>query len=78
MFAKGANYVPMNYFITEGHRKPQNYERLLKDAVDANFNMLRVWGGGQYETDYFYGLCDRMGIMLWQDFMFANTLFPPH
>jgi beta-mannosidase len=45
--------------------------------LDANFNMLRVWGGGHYELDEFYDIADRMGLMLWHDFMFANTLYPP-
>ncbi len=46
VFAKGANYVPHNYFITQGLRTPQTYDKLIKAAIDANFNMIRLWGGG--------------------------------
>jgi beta-mannosidase len=77
VFAKGANYIPTHFFIPTGSRDPQTYEILLQSAVDANFNMLRVWGGGHYELDLFYDLADRMGLMLWHDFMFANSLYPP-
>ncbi|MDA3911721.1 MAG: hypothetical protein PF448_10230 [Bacteroidales bacterium] len=71
VFAKGANYVPQDAFLTE-----KNHEKLLQSCVDANFNMLRVWGGGIYEDDDFYALCDSLGIMIWQDFMFACALYP--
>jgi beta-mannosidase len=49
IFAKGANYVPHNFFVTQGLKNPNTYEELIKSAVDANFNMIRVWGGGHYE-----------------------------
>jgi len=74
IFAKGANYIPQSHFIAA--KTEADYRRLLQDAVDANMNMLRVWGGGIYENDVFYDLCDEMGIMVWQDFMFANTMYP--
>jgi beta-mannosidase len=52
------------------------YERTILDAVNANMNMLRVWGGGIYENDIFYDLCDKYGILVWQDFMFACSFYP--
>lgn len=74
VFAKGANYIPSDNFLSRVTHAV--YDRTIKDAVDVNMNMLRVWGGGIYEDDYFYELCDRNGIMVWQDFMFACSLYP--
>lgn len=74
VYAKGANYIPQNSFqnkVTDSH-----YENLLNDALDANMNMLRVWGGGIYENDIFYEKCDEKGILVWQDFMFACAMYP--
>ncbi|TXD47240.1 beta-mannosidase [Polaribacter sp. IC073] len=74
VYAKGANYIPQNSFqnkVTDTH-----YEKLLTDVVKSNMNMLRVWGGGIYETDQFYDLCDEKGILIWQDFMFACAMYP--
>ncbi|MFT5214574.1 MAG: beta-mannosidase, partial [Patiriisocius sp.] len=74
VYMKGANYIPQNSFqnkITNTH-----YEKLLSDVVDSNMNMLRVWGGGIYESDVFYDLCDKKGILIWQDFMFACAMYP--
>jgi beta-mannosidase len=74
VFAKGADYVPSDIFpsrVTKEH-----YDRLIESAADANINMLRVWGGGIYESDYFYDLCDQNGIMIWQDFAFAIVMGP--
>lgn len=73
IFCKGANYIPQSHFLTKVTK--EDYRRLLKDLVAANMNMVRVWGGGIYEEDYFYELCDSLGIMVWQDFMFANTMY---
>lgn len=74
IFCKGANWIPAHSFVAGLTRK--DYEPLLRSAVDANMNMLRVWGGGIYEHDAFYELCDELGIMVWQDFMFACSLYP--
>lgn len=74
VFAKGANYIPNDIFLTEV--KPAGYRRILQSAVRANMNMLRVWGGGIYENDAFYDLCDQLGLMVWQDFMFACSMYP--
>lgn len=75
VYAKGANFVPMDMFPT---RVPDSaYERLIDDVAKANMNMLRIWGGGIYERDKFYELCDEKGILVWQDFMFANDAIPP-
>ncbi len=74
IFAKGANVVPPDMFM--GRVDSSIYERLVAHAVNANMNMLRVWGGGVYGDDYFYDLCDRNGILVWQDFMFAGAFYP--
>ena len=73
-YVKGANWIPANIFLPSV--KKQDYLNLLLMAKNANMNMLRVWGGGVYEDDYFYDLCDSLGIMVWQDFMFANGMYP--
>jgi beta-mannosidase len=74
LFAKGADWIPADSFV--GTIPSERYESLLSTACDAHMNMLRVWGGGIYEHDVFYDLCDRMGILIWQDFMFACALYP--
>ncbi len=74
IFCKGANWIPMD--ALPWRQTPDRYEKLLGDAVAANMNMLRVWGGGQYESDIFYQLCDEKGILVWQDFMFACAQYP--
>ncbi len=74
VFIKGSNWVPAECFI--GSIKDEKYERLIKQAKDANMNMLRVWGGGIYERDIFYDICDREGILVWQDLMFACADIP--
>lgn len=74
VFMKGANYIPQNSL--QNQVSQQHYQNLLDDVVDANMNMLRVWGGGIYENDIFYDLCDEKGILVWQDFMFACAMYP--
>lgn len=74
IFAKGANWIPAHSFINEA--TPEIYADLIDSAARANMNMLRVWGGGIYETEVFYDLCDQKGILVWQDFMFACALYP--
>ncbi len=74
VFAKGANYIPNDAFVTRV--TPADYEKIIKSAADAHMNMLRLWGGGIYEYDIFYELCDKYGIMVWHDFMFACSMYP--
>lgn len=74
LFAKGANYIPQDNFLPRV--TDERYEKTILDAVNANMNMLRIWGGGIYENDIFYDLCDKYGILVWQDFMFACSLYP--
>jgi beta-mannosidase len=74
VFAKGANWIPADSFPERVTR--ERYRHLLESARDANMNMLRVWGGGYYESDDFYELCDELGLMVWQDFMFACSMYP--
>lgn len=74
VFMRGANLVPPDHFPTRTDSAA--YARLLQDAVDANMNMVRVWGGGVYPPDVFYDIADQLGLLVWQDFMFANVLVP--
>ncbi|MCZ0703091.1 beta-mannosidase [Natronobacillus azotifigens] len=74
IFIKGANHIPNDSFndkVTIGQ-----YRHEIESAVKTNMNMLRVWGGGIYENDEFYQLCDEYGILIWQDFMFACSMYP--
>ena len=71
---EGANWVPADSFV--GTIEQERYEELLGAAQEANMNMLRVWGGGIYEHDAFYDLCDEKGLLVWQDFMFACATYP--
>ena len=73
-FSKGVNYIPQDVFLPRV--KKSDYKRLLTASVDANMNMIRVWGGGVYEDNRFYELCDSLGLMVWQDFMFACAMYP--
>ncbi|MBL8878434.1 MAG: glycoside hydrolase family 2 protein [Phycisphaerales bacterium] len=74
IFCKGANWIPDSLFPAE--ITCEQYQRRIAQAVDANMNMLRVWGGGIYEDDRFYDACDEVGILVWQDFMFACAMYP--
>jgi len=76
MFAKGTNWIPADIFVPRLRRA--DYERLLGAAADANMNMIRAWGGGIYEQDDFYEVCDQRGLLVWQDFMFACSTYPTH
>ena len=74
VFMKGANYIPQDIFLT----RPQtiDYESILSSAKESNMNMIRVWGGGVYESSEFYEMCDEKGLLVWQDFMFACAVYP--
>ena len=74
IFAKGANWIPCE--AHPSRRTRERYAHLLQSMADANMNMVRVWGGGLYEPDFFYEECDRLGILVWQDMMFACGLYP--
>lgn len=74
VFAKGANFIPGDSLPTRFTRDKIEY--LLDTALYSNMNMIRVWGGGYYESDDFYALCDKKGILVWQDFMFACQAYP--
>ena len=73
-YAKGANYVPEE--MIETWMNADNTLSLLRQAKDAHFNMLRVWGGGVYPSDDFFNICDSLGILVWEDFMYAGTMYP--
>ncbi|SKA02423.1 beta-mannosidase [Chitinophaga eiseniae] len=74
VFMKGANYIPQDNFLPRV--TTATYTKLFEDMRASHFNMVRVWGGGIYEDDLFYDLADASGILVWQDFMFACTLYP--
>ena len=74
VFAKGADVIPFDSF--PNRVTTANYRRFLESAKAANMNMVRHWGGGYYETQEFYDLCDELGLMVWQDFMFGNEMQP--
>ncbi len=74
VFMKGANHIPNDSFLTRVDKDA--YEHEIATAAASNMNMLRVWGGGIYEPDVFYELCDAYGILVWQDFMFACSMYP--
>jgi beta-mannosidase len=74
VFCKGFNWIPEGLF--PARVSPETTRDRIRRALDANANMLRVWGGGFYESDEFYGLCDELGLLVWQDFMFACAMYP--
>ncbi len=74
VFCKGANWIPEGLYA--GYADAATIRARVRQAADAGFNMLRVWGGGVYESDAFYDACDELGIMVWQDFMFACAMYP--
>jgi beta-mannosidase len=74
IFAKGSNWIPADSFPTRITR--DQLDRLLRDAARAHHNMIRVWGGGFYESEDFYDLCDAYGILVWQDFIFSCSIYP--
>ena len=74
VFCKGSNWIPIDNFPHRRDRK--DYAYLLESAAASNMNMIRVWGGGLYESEDFYRICDSLGIMVWQDMAFACGMFP--
>ncbi|MBP5341581.1 MAG: hypothetical protein J6Y52_04395 [Bacteroidales bacterium] len=76
IFIKGANWIPVHSFPVLDDANKTRYRHLLCSAKEAGFNMLRVWGGGIYEHDYFFDLCDSLGLMVWMDFNFSTMLYP--
>lgn len=73
-FMRGANYIPQSNFLPSV--TDEQYRKLIEDTKAVNINTIRVWGGGIYENDIFYDLCDEQGILVWQDFMFACSMYP--
>ena len=76
IFAKGANWIPCD--ALECRQTEDRYRDLLESAVAANMNMIRLWGGGKYEKDCFYDLCDELGILVWHDMMCSCAVYPAH
>jgi len=73
-FIRGANWIPDDCFPSS--QTPERYRERIEQALDANLNLLRVWGGGIYESDDFYDICDERGVLVWQDFLFACAAYP--
>lgn len=73
IFAMGADYIPEDHLL--GRVNPGTTRKLLEQCKAANFNAVRVWGGGYYPEDWFYDICDELGLMVWQDFMFACAVY---
>lgn len=75
MFMKGTNWIP-SHILPEKSFNTKKIDHLLRSVADAHMNMMRVWGGGIYETNEFYNLADQYGILIWQDMMFACAMYP--
>ncbi len=73
IFAMGADYIPEDHLL--GRVTPETTRKLLEQCVAANYNAVRVWGGGYYPEDWFYDICDELGLIVWQDFMFACAVY---
>lgn len=73
IFAKGANYIPEDNLY--GRTNAEKTRKLLDTCIAANFNCIRIWGGGNYPESYFYDICDELGLIVWQDFMFACAAY---
>ena len=73
IFARGADYIPEDHLL--GRVTPETTRKLLRQCVAANYNAVRVWGGGYYPDDWFYDICDELGLIVWQDFMFACAVY---
>ncbi|WP_432883293.1 glycoside hydrolase family 2 protein [Kribbella sp. CA-245084] len=73
IYVRGANWIPDDAFVTR--LNAETYRTSIQDAVDAGMNLLRVWGGGIYESEDFYDVCDELGILVWQDFLFACAAY---
>ena len=82
VYAKGSNYVPLDMLYPRTTNKyfqnnnTYTIQKLISDAVSSNFNMIRIWGGGQYESDEYLELASRKGIMIFYDFMFSDSIYP--
>mmetsp|Transcript_18493 Transcript_18493/g.28386 ORF Transcript_18493/g.28386 Transcript_18493/m.28386 type:complete len:164 (+) Transcript_18493:1064-1555(+) len=75
IYLKGANMVPMDYFPDRQYSSDELHW-LFNSAIEANYNVLRIWGGGMYLPDEFYEIADRLGILIWQDTMFSCKFYP--
>lgn len=73
IFAMGADYIPEDHLL--GRVTPESTRKLLEQCIAANYNTVRVWGGGYYPDDWFYDICDELGLIVWQDFMFACAVY---
>ena len=74
VYARGANWIPCDAYETR--QTPERYRDILSSCRDANMNMVRLWGGGQFEHEPFYEICDSLGLMIWHDFMFSCSTYP--